>query len=112
MLNEANNRYASLKDLNNYFKIKDLLVGLTDKQLEILRKNIKTVGILEEDHTLTYDNHPIYPVTKSSNVYVNDNTTLKEKLIQLTPILISKEDYEALTSKEEEVLYLIYENDD
>ena len=34
------NRYASILDLNNYFKIKDLLGGLTLSQQETLRKNI------------------------------------------------------------------------
>lgn len=34
------NRYASILDLNNYFKINDLLSGLTKSQQEALRKNI------------------------------------------------------------------------
>lgn len=33
-------RPASVADLNNYFKIKDLLSGLSDSQQESLRKNI------------------------------------------------------------------------
>ena len=38
-------RYACIHDLNNYFKKKDLLGGLTDLEQEQLRKNI---GILEK----------------------------------------------------------------
>lgn len=34
------NRYASILDLNNYFKIEDLLKGLTEDQQALLRANI------------------------------------------------------------------------
>ena len=38
--NKDINRFATLKDLNNYFKINDLLGGLTSSQQNILKNNI------------------------------------------------------------------------
>jgi hypothetical protein len=41
-------RYACIHDLNNYFKKKDLLGGLTDLEQEQLRKNIGIIDYTEE----------------------------------------------------------------
>ena len=72
------NRYASLKDLNNYFRIKELLAGLTESQQETLRKNI---GALTAKNGEIIDvNGNKLDLRVDSSIVKHGNTTVKELL--------------------------------
>ena len=73
MNNQPIARYASLKDLNNYFKIKDLLRGLTTSQQDTLRKNI---GVLKEYIYNTYIDLTDEEIDITTNSYNNVTDTL------------------------------------
>jgi hypothetical protein len=91
--------------------------NISDSNKQQARVNIGAVGIHEINNTnkaavLSYGDDPILPITDAANVLVkkDDNyITLESKLDQLTPTLITQEEYNNLSQKVEGVLYLIYE---
>lgn len=80
--NKNVNRCASLKDLNNYFKINDLLGGLTASQQDQLRSNI---GTLRDYIFNNYINLTDVEITKTLASY--------DKISSQNPVLSNKNDF-------------------
>ena len=53
-------RYACLEDLNNYFKKKDLLSGLTELEKSKLRYNIRVPNSINENQTISIEYNSLY----------------------------------------------------
>lgn len=82
MNNQPIARCASLKDLNNYFKIKDLLRGLTASQQDQLRSNIGTL------RDYIFNNY-----TNLTDAEITETLASYGKISSQNPVLSNKNDF-------------------